>query len=1240
MRGGIEMNKTIRILVVVTLLLALYSATLGSSAEGKAKPWPHEQPLVGAGGVMLMAWATFDNPNYYYAPITNAPSGVYYRQAGLSPDGTKIVAAKTWTEGSITRREVVLMNADGTNEVVISPGDSGEGDIYQYGNPFWSDDGTAVGFVEVHNDNPNKVVRYDLATSSRTYIYEPTAPDDVANADFLGGSKTAIVFWDYGAGGNVADLFIWDGTTRTNITNTPDYKEYEPVSNADGTKIVYWSGETTAEPVDTTHTLTYSGGTWVKDLGFTPILGSYWSYWTTPEATQIATTMLENYNGTIDLYLYDATGAFVADLTGPSYTGGNGQWNFFGGMPQGPNGEFVITSNAGRTVPGRDIVIAAPRATLYVDDAGSDFNPGTEAAPFATIQKGVNEAISCGTVYVAAGTYNERQILITKAVTVQGAGIDQSIIDGDSYVGLPSVGLVHIETTGDVTFTGFTLREAGDSGTDHVRVGIFARSPAAGNTFTITHNKILGSNNPDDDEDYGFYAHSSYANLVFQYNRITQTGANSILLERHFGATDVSYNTLDVGCYGTDAYFNMTYNGDVTTPQIVHGNTFDMGTGGPFDYDHRAAAISFVGAFTGAAGKFTNVQITDNVITNLKPYRRGPTLWNNFGGDGSGGAIENAVIRGNIIIGTGTANSDGIRLIGKAVNTLIEDNLVTNVDRSFRGWLWNGHIATGTVIRNNVFMDNITGLVWEGTEILNAEYNYWGAPDGPGPVGPGSGDKVSTNVDYEPWLGYVPPEVELQEVLDASCGKTVYLGSHTYKGGLTLNCGLALQGVLGTVITAGSHGITVAANDVTIDSVTLDGTGGSSGDCGIWVVDGVERLWVRKSEIRNWPDDGIHFAGAITGLKIVDNYIHDNGGDGVEFTQTPGGSVYIYGNAFRANTGYGINNGGATAVDAEYNEWGDVAGPTGTNGDGVSSNVDYDPWVFAKLWVDAPATVRELESVTVYAKMDVHHLYGGHFSLTFPKEKLQLTAEPAIGAFKTTTSGAFFHTSTMAQANATGVITFTGQRADPDAEYDATGDVLLTLQFQAQEISGVSQDAVIAFQDDTADMAAKDGVRIFLDGAISDTVKILGTTTVSGVVDLQGRDNDAGAVITTTVGALYGYQYGPVTAGPWGTYALSNVTDDTYTFWITMERYLDAYAEVVVSGDNMTLKVCKLLGGDANDDDVIDILDAGIIGGAFGTSPPSNPKADINNDGVVDILDLVLFGGNYMKTTPVPWTPT
>ena len=46
------------------------------------------------------------------------------------------------------------------------------------------------------------------------------------------------------------------------------------------------------------------------------------------------------------------------------------------------------------------------------------------------------------------GTYNETQVLIDKPLTVQGAGPDQSIIDGGDATGLPTAGLVRVETLG------------------------------------------------------------------------------------------------------------------------------------------------------------------------------------------------------------------------------------------------------------------------------------------------------------------------------------------------------------------------------------------------------------------------------------------------------------------------------------------------------------------------------------------------------------------------------------------------------------------------------------------------------------------------------------------------------------------------------------------------------------------------------------------------------------------------
>lgn len=52
-----------------------------------------------------------------------------------------------------------------------------------------------------------------------------------------------------------------------------------------------------------------------------------------------------------------------------------------------------------------------------------------------------------------------------------------------------------------------------------------------------------------------------------------------------------------------------------------------------------------------------------------------------------------------------------------------------------------------------------------------------------------------------------------------------------------------------------------------------------------------------------------------------------------------------------------------------------------------------------------------------------------------------------------------------------------------------------------------------------------------------------------------------------------------------------------------------------------------LRAGDVNNDGVIDLRDADIIGSAFNGTP--QPEADVNRDGVVDIFDLIHVGRNF-----------
>jgi hypothetical protein len=91
-----------------------------------------------------------------------------------------------------------------------------------------------------------------------------------------------------------------------------------------------------------------------------------------------------------------------------------------------------------------------------------------------------------------------------------------------------------------------------------------------------------------------------------------------------------------------------------------------------------------------------------------------------------------------------------------------------------------------------------------------------------------------------------------------------------------------------------------------------------------------------------------------------------------------------------------------------------------------------------------------------------------------------------------------------------------------------------------------------------------------------------------------------------------------------------------------MERYLDG-EQVGVSVPPATatsLPPLFLLGGDSDDNDIVNILDLSFMGARYGLwwfDAGWDEKADINDDGTINIQDIVLGGSNYLQTSPVPW---
>jgi nitrous oxidase accessory protein NosD len=563
-------------------------------------------------------------------------------------------------------------------------------------------------------------------------------------------------------------------------------------------------------------------------------------------------------------YVADARFNWWGDSSGPTHSSN------LGGIGD------AITDNVDYS-PWLGFVVGTSPMTWHVNPTG-----GSDA-----IQEAIDEASDGDTIIAHAGTYYESQIIVDKSLKVLGSGADTTVIDGGN-VALSNVGLVRITAnTGNVTFSGFTVKNAGPAGT--VRVVIYAASGTAGPTYTISNNKIYGTNT-DDPDDYGFYSHGGKERLIFTNNLITQTGSNPILLEQHTGETEASYNILDEGFYGSTVYFSMTYGGlNITTPQKVHHNTIDVGTGFHTGSDYYGGGITFNSAshYGTGNGTYTSVQITDNVISNMKGYRRGISLRNDASGDGSGGEISSPIIERNIITGiVGETENTGIRLTGLVTDATVSDN---NITCTYLGVFIEND--TDAQIHNNRIIDFMRGgIVTRGANNIFIEGNT---------ISTTPHDVAPNGIDIGTYSG-TSGTVEGNEISGCSWNGFTgdYEASWSGSGILVIESGDSLE-IMGNIV----HDCDVGM-DIESDSMNITGNGVHNNIYGFV-------FWNAKP-------------------KVNYNDISSNTQYGVYRT--------TMGNL-------------AGALDARYNWWGNQSGPyhpainpTGL-GDKVSDYVSFIPWL-------------------------------------------------------------------------------------------------------------------------------------------------------------------------------------------------------------------------------------------------------------------------------------------------------
>lgn len=940
----------------------------------------------------------------------------------------------------------------------------------------------------------------------------------------------------------------------------------------------------------------------------------------------------------------------------------------------------------------------------YVAKTGLDTNEGTAASPFLTIQKAVNSAIGGDTIHVAPGTYAEN-VTVNKALTIDGAG-DGSNPTVDTIMegtGLGANGIFVASNVTDVTITDMRIQNYSLA----AGAGIWANGQ--NDRFTVQHVSVI-NNGVAGNNGGGVYMNGPVDTVLIDDVVAQNNRSRGIVIWNGF-KQNITFTNNDVqnnNCCGIELQ-DGTASGVTMTGNTVSNNT-----------DSGMAAI---GLTSGAGPNL----IANNTLASNGRFGIEIKMPNGTGLDSGDGSI---VVQNNSVSLT-TAPADlrdyaGIGVMRRAylvgagyadipTGVVVRNNTVsgyrqTNVGSFSTGF---GIAVEGSnmVTANNTLTNNDVGVQMQAGHLpytpnagpdgdqSNVADTYFGRGNSPLACGEVTGNTYSGNtVNYRevgpiggPYGLTIPAgatTAQQQAIIGCAAGKTVTYAGNPAAGGVVVNTNGVKINLNGATVGHGSPAYTINADNVTVTGGVLDGAGDPSP--AVLVNAGADNFTLENVEVRNWAQ-GVEVAGSVNSLKIVGNWFHDNTGNGVlvDSTVALGGVVTIEGNLFKFNGGNGIQNDGATAnLPAEYNSWGDFAGPAA--GDGVGGSVDATPFSFAELFVDVTpdtlATTRTVNEgdtpVNVAVKVDAAGLYAAQYKLTYDSSLLTLNS---------VSDGSFKGTGTCVTNTATpGVVTVYCSRRGPDADANGMAQTISTLHFTAN--TGMVGDGpwpgVFDLSVLPADLSAgaRGGIKVYVNNGgfgapsalpghtITDAndgeIIINGLANYTGYVDLQGRSNDSGAAVevynqATKAGATELANASSAAGGAYTTvYIVPNqlVIGTTYYLFADRALYLPTtqmavgyYTPVVpldwthskplATRPLTSLTKVVLLGGDATNEDVVNIGDATCIGSNYGGAaaacgggnPPGN-NADVTGDGVVNILDLVLMGGNFDLTSS-PWTP-
>jgi hypothetical protein len=558
--------------------------------------------------------------------------------------------------------------------------------------------GDTYAFVSSGQDGTDRGLYYYKLAAGATHWDQPTTliadtgvPNRGGHVNVVSDSNRVYIVWECSDG--TADAYTWDGTTLSSKIDISS--DNQPKITLMGTTLYVVSIEDSTGDIEV-----YSAA-----AGASPSF--------THHSTAISAAGLYDpciFNDGTDLYV----------VTAP-YVGGNDQ-------------QYLIqTKYTGTWATARTVNLGGYGGTYWWDYwpvgywDGSDpyifFTTETNSPTYSDaeiafikmdwalgndhyfyIQNAVGQATSGDTINVAAGTYDEGIIQINKNLTITGATTpSKPIINPTANTGTANVigatgrGWFQIHGGATVNFKNLVFDGTGK------------------NIYTAVHYHADSAGGTVENCDFTNIRHSQYQGR----------GINNY---------DQDVNVLYCTFTNIERIGIFTYNPGTTT--LIKGCTYTgKGDGDCLDY-----AVE--------AGNGGNITVEDCTITDCKgqvgSYISAGISATTAYGSGTTATITGCDIHDNrhgVWIGYGASDT--------TTATITNNNIYNNTG--------NGILARGTTTAhyNNIYGNGEYGAKTDYATVYDFEYNWWGDGSGPSGVGPGSGDAVSANIDYDPWTGSV-----------------------------------------------------------------------------------------------------------------------------------------------------------------------------------------------------------------------------------------------------------------------------------------------------------------------------------------------------------------------------------------------------------------------------------------------------------------------------------------------------